>query len=85
MLCEATDDLSVDHVRPLSKGHGLRPGNAVTLCRSCNSSKKDKGLEEIPYRQRFKLLKAATEFKEHFVKTAGKRTRVSLQEEKDKP
>lgn len=31
-----------DHHYPLSRGHGLMPDNAVLLCGSCNSFKKDK-------------------------------------------
>lgn len=46
-ICLSTDNLCIDHVQPLSKGHGLKPGNAVTLCRSCNSRKKDKLMESL--------------------------------------
>ena len=37
VLCGTADDLTVDHVRPLSKGFGLEPGNACLLCGSCNN------------------------------------------------
>ena len=39
--CGMKDNLSIDHNYPLSRGYGLTIGNAVLLCRSCNSSKKD--------------------------------------------
>ena len=48
VLCGDTDRLEVDHVYPLSKGYGLTPDNAVILCKSCNSSKRDKWLTNIP-------------------------------------
>lgn len=44
--CNSTDDLCVDHHRPLSKGNALSFSNAVILCRSCNSSKIARNPEE---------------------------------------
>jgi 5-methylcytosine-specific restriction endonuclease McrA len=38
--CGSTDELHVDHYLPLSKGNPLRSGNAIILCKSCNSSKR---------------------------------------------
>lgn len=43
--CNSTDSLTIDHHRPISKGYALELGNAVVLCKSCNSSKKDKDPE----------------------------------------
>jgi len=37
--CAATDDLTLDHIVPESKGGSHDPGNLRTLCRRCNSSK----------------------------------------------
>lgn len=62
VLCNSNEYLSVDHVRPLSDGYGLYPGNAVTLCRSCNSSKGAKHVENLAKSDRAKLFKAAKEF-----------------------
>lgn len=45
--CHSEIDLTVDHHRPLSKGHILSLENAVILCRSCNSSKGAKSPEEF--------------------------------------
>jgi 5-methylcytosine-specific restriction endonuclease McrA len=40
VVCESTEDLTLDHVIPLTKGgEGFDPANLTTLCRSCNSSK----------------------------------------------
>ncbi len=66
VLCDAAEDLTVDHVRPLSRGHGLYPGNAVVLCRSCNSTKHDKHPDDLPTETRTKLLKAAKAFETYW-------------------
>lgn len=66
VLCGSEDHLSVDHVRPLSRGHGLYPGNAVILCRSCNSTKHDKHPNDLPTKTRTKLLKAAKAFETYW-------------------
>ena len=47
-VCGTIDKLEIDHVKPLSKGFGLKPGNAIILCRSCNSTKHSKDLNELP-------------------------------------
>lgn len=59
-------DLENDHVLPLSKGHGLIPGNAVVLCRFHNGSKKAKSLDRLPQEWIDKILVAAKEFEEHW-------------------
>ena len=45
--CKTTDNLEVDHHYPLSKGHALERDNAVLLCKSCNSSKRNKMPEDF--------------------------------------
>jgi 5-methylcytosine-specific restriction protein A len=37
--CEATTDLTVDHIVPLARGGRSEMSNLQTLCRSCNGSK----------------------------------------------
>jgi hypothetical protein len=37
--CGSTQDLTVDHIIPVSKGGGNERSNLRTLCRPCNSSK----------------------------------------------
>lgn len=39
--CNATTDLTSDHVTPIASG-GSADGPTITLCRRCNSSKKDR-------------------------------------------
>lgn len=39
VYCSAADDLTLDHVVPLSRGGSNTAENLVTACRSCNSSK----------------------------------------------
>lgn len=52
VICGSDDRLAIDHVRPLSKGGKLEPGNVVILCKSCNSTKKNKTPEEMPVTKR---------------------------------
>ena len=42
--CGSTEDLTIDHIVPLSKGGSHRPENLCVACRSCNSSKGAKNL-----------------------------------------
>ena len=41
VYCKSTKNLSVDHIFPESLGGELKINNLQTLCRSCNSKKKD--------------------------------------------
>lgn len=64
VVCGSTDRLAIDHVLPLSKGHGLIPGNAVRLCIGCNSSKRNKDLENMPLDIATKIKNAAEQFRD---------------------
>lgn len=66
VVCGATYNLATDHVRPLSKGYGLQPGNAVTLCCSCNSRKHAKDLSALPDDWQTKIAVAARAFKQYW-------------------
>lgn len=66
VLCGATDDLTTHHVRPVSRGYGLEPGNAVRLCLVCNSSLHDNDLSELPPEMASHLEMAAARFKEYW-------------------
>lgn len=61
-MCGKSRKLEVDHVHPLSRGGGLRPGNAVLLCSTCNRSKSDKLLKDLPHYQISSILRAADAF-----------------------
>lgn len=39
--CAATEPLSIDHIYPWSRGGSDDPDNLQTLCRPCNSKKRD--------------------------------------------
>lgn len=41
-LCDATEDLTLDHIHPWSLGGPDTPENLRVLCRPCNSSKGDR-------------------------------------------
>lgn len=62
VVCESTYKLCVDHVKPLSAGHGLRPGNAVILCVRCNTRKLNKPLSALPTSVATKIKQAAANF-----------------------
>jgi 5-methylcytosine-specific restriction endonuclease McrA len=49
LACGTTEDLSVDHVIPLSLGGSKRIENIQPLCRTCNS---EKGATVRDYRER---------------------------------
>lgn len=42
LSCGATEDLTIDHIIPRSKGGSSEPVNLQTLCRSCNTSKSNR-------------------------------------------
>lgn len=44
--CGSVENLSLDHVKPVSRGGGDQPSNLVTCCRSCNSRKHARTPEE---------------------------------------
>lgn len=46
IYCGARENLSLDHIIPLTRGGGNEPGNLATACGSCNSSKGNKTPEE---------------------------------------
>jgi len=62
VICGSVNNLCIDHVLPMSKGNGLKPGNAIILCGSCNSSKHDKDLRQLPPEWQDKIERAATQF-----------------------
>lgn len=55
--CGSTKKLSLDHHKPLSKGHVLVESNCVLLCRSCNSKKRDKDPENFYTKDQLKTLR----------------------------
>lgn len=66
VICGSTDYLENDHVIPLSKGHGLVPGNAVVLCREHNRTKLAKSLDKLPQEWAEKIIQAAKAFEEYW-------------------
>jgi hypothetical protein len=55
--CGSTDNLTLDHVIPKSRGGSSNWDNLITACKTCNSKKGDFKPEEIamhPYRRPFK-------------------------------
>jgi len=62
VLCGSADDLSVDHVLPLSKHNGLKPGNAIILCMTCNRKKHALSLDRLQSDTREKIVDAANRF-----------------------
>lgn len=54
--CGSGKNLSIDHHCPLSKGNPLKIDNAVLLCKSCNSSKRDTSPEVFYSKNKLKKL-----------------------------
>ena len=66
VLCGSPHDLTNHHVRPVFHGHGLRPGNAVRLCRSCNSFINVREVGELAPEMAGRLLDAAASFQAYW-------------------
>ena len=62
VICGSDEQLATDHVKPLSKGNGLEPGNAVVLCKSCNSIKHNRDLSDLPTGWQIAIEQAAMMF-----------------------
>ncbi len=45
--CGATEDLTIDHIRPRSKGGETNASNCVTACRACNQAKGSLSINEF--------------------------------------
>jgi hypothetical protein len=80
VICGMTDQehlekygthLNIDHVLPLSKGYGLKPGNAVVLCQHHNGKKLAKKLNELPVEWQASLIWAAFKFKDCWMANNG--------------
>ena len=46
VVCGSTEDLAIDHVHPVAEGGVSRIENLQTLCKPCNTSKKDRDGQE---------------------------------------
>lgn len=66
VVCHSTKNLEIDHVRPASKGSGLKAGNATVLCRKCNHDKLATLPEDLPDYMRIPILESAAKFKEYW-------------------
>jgi len=47
VYCGKSDNLTIDHVRPRSKGGATTASNCVTCCRTCNQQKGSMQLEDF--------------------------------------
>jgi hypothetical protein len=66
VVCGGATDLTTHHVRPFSEGYGLEPGNAVRLCRACNSFIGTADPSHLPPEMARKIARAAAKFKEYW-------------------
>ena len=46
VVCGSRENIQMDHIVPITRGGTHSEGNLQPLCRSCNSSKKDKTMTE---------------------------------------
>lgn len=75
VVCYSKYILAVDHVYPLSLGYGLFPGNAVILCKRCNSRKNNRLLKDLPEDVRVKIETASSEFYKYWNNTIYPQTK----------
>ncbi len=47
VYCGSSEELTIDHVRPLCKGGQTNSQNCVTACRSCNQAKGSLPVEQF--------------------------------------
>lgn len=66
VLCGAPHDLTNHHVHPAYHGGTLHPGNAVRLCRSCNSSINIRDVGELSPKTAGRLMDAAESFRAYW-------------------
>lgn len=71
VICGSNDRLATDHVYPISLGYSLKPGNAVRLCISCNSSKNYRFPQELGTYKCYKILLAAESFRNFYYGQSG--------------
>jgi 5-methylcytosine-specific restriction endonuclease McrA len=55
-FCKSSENITIDHIIPLSRGGNHSIGNLQPLCGSCNSSKKNRFISEYKY-YRSKMVK----------------------------
>lgn len=68
--CSSDNQLAIDHYRPLSKGGSLSYGNAILLCKVCNSTKNDKDPEQFfTDEERNKLTKLFLKHVDEYLRT----------------
>ncbi len=60
--CESTKNLTVDHIKPKSKGGKNTWENLITSCFDCNAKKGDKTLEEANMKLLFNPVKPGLNF-----------------------
>lgn len=51
VYCGSTANLTIDHIRPRSKGGRTTADNCVTACQSCNQAKGSLTVQEFLYYQ----------------------------------
>lgn len=49
VYCGSQDNLTIDHIRPRSRGGETTDSNCVTACRSCNQAKGSMSVYEFLY------------------------------------
>lgn len=73
VVCGSKERPTTGHLRALSKGNGLTPGNAIVLCINCNSKQWTYPPENLPRSLPIdagsKMIIAAQQFKEHWEST----------------
>jgi 5-methylcytosine-specific restriction endonuclease McrA len=62
-FCGTRENVCVDHIFPRYKGNPLTPNNISALCKSCNSKKGRRGLNELTKKQQIDLMLSNLKFR----------------------
>lgn len=70
-ICDSTNNLQIDHIRPISLGFPLTLFNVSILCKSCNCSKSNKDIIELDSYRRNKIMYQSIDIVEKYIERYG--------------
>ena len=85
VYCESSEALTLDHLRPVSRGGGNHPRNLVTACSACNSERGDKPWRKYALTHSKQAVERVERFRRRSVKQLRMAARVALEQATDWP